>query len=125
MRWSAPAWRTSISGDELRNEQELTAALSDIVSAVYGMESALLRAEKLLATGQGKQALDMTRVLIRNSMGQIGDSAKAVLTACCSGEDLIQYLSFLHQLTQFKAINSIRKRRDVAKRLLTAEKFLV
>ena len=112
-------------GDELRNEQEVTASLSDIIAAVYSMESALLRTEKLLATGRSEQALDMTRVLIRNSMGQIGDSAKAVLTACCSGEDLIQYLSFLHQLTQFKAINSIRKRRDVAKRLLTAEKFLV
>ena len=112
-------------GDELRNEQEVTAALSDVIAAVYGMESALLRTEKLLAMGRGKQALDMTRLLIRDSMGQIGDSAKAVLAACCSGEDLIQYLSALHQLTQFKAINSIRKRRDVAKRLLTAEKFLV
>ncbi len=112
-------------GDELRNEQEVTAALSDIIAAVYGMESALLRTEKLSDTGRGEQALDMTRVLVRDSMGQIGDSAKAVLTACCSGEGLIQYLSFLHQLTQFKAINSIRKRQDVAKRLLTAEKFLV
>ena len=112
-------------GDELRNEQEVTAALSDIIAAVYGMESALLRTEKLVATGRGKQALDMTRLIIRDSMGQIGDGAKAVLTACCSGEDLIQYLSFLQQLTQSTAIDSIRKRRDVAKRLLSAEKFLV
>ena len=112
-------------GDELRNEQEVTAAFSDIIAAVYGMESALLRTEKLSDTGRGEQALDMTRVLVRDSMGQIGDSAKAVLTACCSGEDLIQYLSFLHQLTQFKAINSIRERQVIAKRLLTVEKFLV
>ena len=112
-------------GDELRNEQEVTAALSDIIAAVYGMESALLRTEKLVAAGRGEQALDMTRLLVRDSMGQIGDCAKAVLAACCSGEDLIQYLSALHQLTQFKAINSIKKRRDIAERLLSAEKFLV
>ena len=112
-------------GDELRNEQEVTAALSDIIAAVYGMESALLRTEKLVATGRGKQALDMTRLIIRDSMGQIGDGAKAILTACCSGEDLIQYLSFLQQLPQSTAIDSIRKRRDVAERLVAAEKFLV
>ena len=112
-------------GEELQNEQEVTASLSDMVAAVYGMESALLRTEKLVAAGRGEQALDMTRLIIRDSIGQIGDSAKAVLAACCSDKDLDQYLSFLQQLPQSTAINSIRKRRDVAGRLLSAEKFLL
>ena len=112
-------------GDELRNEQELTAALSDIFAAVYGMESALLRTEKLLATGRGKQALDMTRVLVRERIGQIENPAKSILAACCSDRDLIRYLSFLLELTQFKILNSVQDRRAIAKRLLTAEKFVV
>ena len=112
-------------GDDLRNEQELTAAASDMVAAIYGMESALLRSEKLLAAGRGEQALEMTRLLIRDGMAQIGDTAKPVLAACCSGEGLVQYSSLLQQLTQSVAINSIRKRQVIAKRLLAAEKFVV
>ena len=112
-------------GDELRNEQEVTAALSDIMAAVYGMGSALLRTKKLLAAGRGEQALDMTRLLFRDNMRQLDDSATTVLAACCSGEDLIQYSSLLQQLTQCNAIDSTGKRRVIAQRLLTAEKFVV
>ena len=58
-------------GAELEDQQEISGAISDMVMAIYAAESAFLRTEKLQAARRGRQALDMTHVLVFDAMRDI------------------------------------------------------
>ena len=72
---------TRAYGDRARDEQEVIALASDMVMDVYGMESALLRTQKLmLARGKEAAAIpgDITRVFIREAMLRIERAARLI-----------------------------------------------
>ena len=111
-------------GEKIEDEQEVTAAISDILITVYGAESALLRAEKLAAGERGGQATDMVRVLAGEMITEVRRHAAAVLAACSEGGELDMRMKILHRLTRFAPPDAIALRRAIASRLIEAEKYV-
>lgn len=112
-------------GDKLEHEQEVTAALGDIIAAVYAAESSTLRAEKLASAGRGQQAGDMTRVFVRDQMTLAANYASTVLAASLEGDSLGHQSKLLGKLSYCAPVNSVALRRSIAKRLLESGKYVV
>ncbi len=113
---------------KLDQEQEILSHLADIMIAVFAMESALLRTKKLIAAGgEGKalNAIDMTTVFVHDSFARIEEWAKEALAAMESGDMLRTQLSVLKKLTRKTPINAIEIKREIASRVIEAEKYVV
>ncbi len=110
---------------DLENQQEVLGGIADIMMETYAIESAVLRTEKLLATGRGEHAGDMTAVFARDAMGRIESAARTVLAASSEGDTLRTQLVFLRRFTKFEPVNSVVLRRRIAERLIAAEKYIV
>ncbi|SCW36313.1 Acyl-CoA dehydrogenase [Paenibacillus tianmuensis] len=113
---------------KLDQEQEILSRLADIMISVFTMESALLRTKKLIAAGgEGKalNAIDMTTVFFHESFARIEEWAKEALAAMESGDMLRTQLSVLKKLTRKTPINAIEIKREIASRVIEAEKYVV
>ncbi|MEX2300537.1 MAG: acyl-CoA dehydrogenase family protein [Bryobacterales bacterium] len=110
---------------ELDQQQEVSAAVSDMVMAIFAAESALLRAEKLIERGRGEAARQMTVVLVQDAIGQIERQATTALAACGDGSALDQQLAAVRRTLRHTPLNTIALRRAIAGRLRTAEKYVV
>ncbi|MFB6362921.1 acyl-CoA dehydrogenase family protein [Paenibacillus elgii] len=113
---------------KLDQEQEILSRLADIMISVFTMESALLRTKKLIAAGgEGKamNAIDMTTVFVHESFARIEEWAKEALAAMESGDMLRTQLSVLKKLTRKTPINAIEIKREIASRVIEAEKYVV
>jgi butyryl-CoA dehydrogenase len=112
-------------GDQLEEQQEVVAALSDMVIGIYAAESALLRAEKLHSQRRGERARDMARLLACDLLADVRRHGSAVLAACGSGEKLAQTARLIGRLTDCPPLDTIALRRRIADALIAAEKFVV
>ncbi|HYM02575.1 MAG TPA: acyl-CoA dehydrogenase family protein [Stellaceae bacterium] len=110
---------------DLENQQEVLADISDIIMETFAMESALLRAEKLIQAGRGEHASEMTGVFVRDAMARIEISARGALAASSEGDALRANLTFLRRFTKFDPVNSVALRRRIAARLIAAGKYIV
>src|SRR5689334_16184939 len=76
---------------ELAEQQEVMAALADVIIEVFAMDSALLRTLKLVQS-QGEKtaalAIAMTQVYISDALAQIEMAARRVLAAAAEGDNL-------------------------------------
>ena len=74
----------------LEEQQEIMADLADMISQVYALESALLRARKLAAAGRSSAevAAAMTALLADETMALAEQAARRVLAACGEGDAL-------------------------------------
>jgi len=113
---------------KLEDEQEILVNLADMVSAVYNMESAILRTEKAINnSGEEKhqQKVLYTQVYVQEAFNQIEARAKEILIGVEEGDTLRIMLSSLRKLTRHTPINVIIKKREIAKRIIEAEKYVV
>ncbi len=102
--------------NDLENQQEVLAAITDIAMNAYVMESCVLRAQKL--GDKGDLAGKMTTVFLHEALDVVESSARAVLAACSEGDALRMNLSILKRFTKADVVNSIGLRREIAERLL-------
>jgi len=112
-------------GAQLERQQEIIMNLSDIIMEVFAMESSLLRSRKLAAAGSGVNAADACAVYLRDAIARIELSSRTVLSACDQSEELRQNLSRLRQYASHDPVNAIAIRRQIAGRLLAAERYTV
>lgn len=111
----------------LPQEQEILMLLADMVGDVYVAESALLRAEKLAQqqgegdTG-GTQAL-MARIYLHAAVDHIYLAGKEALLGFAEGDELRLLLMGLRRFTKVEPFNSKNARRQVARRLIEANKY--
>ncbi|MCJ2147036.1 acyl-CoA dehydrogenase family protein [Bacillus sp. B19-2] len=115
-------------GKALDQEQEILVNIADIVSQVYAMEAAILRTEKAIqATGEDKNAQKIlyTQIFAQVAFQEIESHAKESLIAVESGDSLRMMLSALRKLTRFTPVNVIEKKRQAAKGIFEAEKYIV
>ncbi|MCY8181040.1 acyl-CoA dehydrogenase family protein [Bacillus paralicheniformis] len=115
-------------GKALDQEQEILVNIADIVSQVYAMEAAILRTEKAIkATGEDKNAQKIlyTQIFAQVAFQEIESHAKESLIAMESGDSLRMMLSALRKLTRFTPVNVIEKKRQAAKGVFEAEKYIV
>ena len=104
-------------GDKLVDQQEIIAALADIVIEIYVMESVLLRAEKSTSKGSAEAAHAIaaaSHLLLYNGAARVESFAQAALSAAEEGDTLRTQLAALRQFIRSEPINTIALRRVVA-----------
>ncbi len=115
-------------GKALDKEQEILVNIADIVNELFAAESAVLRTEKAIAasgTEKNEQKLAYTQIFTQEAFLKIEAHAKESLIAMEEGDSLRMSLSALRKLTRFTPMNVIAKKREVAKRIFEAEKYIV
>ncbi len=111
----------------LEEQQEILALLSNIATEVYAMESGLLRALKSIERcGNEASAtkIDMVKIYVNDAMVRIGDHGRQILAAMETGDVLDSQLTVLTRVLQFTPINAVEAHRNVADRIIDAEKFV-
>ena len=109
----------------LQEQQEVMADLADVITQVFALESALLRARKLGRSGKhsAKVAADMTGLLADESVAMAEQAAKRVLAACGEGDMLRTQLAILRRLARFTPADSVGLSRAVARECIQAGKY--
>jgi alkylation response protein AidB-like acyl-CoA dehydrogenase len=112
--------------EKLADEQELIAALSNIVMEIYGMESSLLRAQKA-AAAKGEAATqvmsDAARVFIHDAMERVEHEAKRALAAVNEGDMLTTQMAVLKRFGKRAPVDTIALRRNVAAAVQAQDKY--
>ncbi len=111
----------------LEEQQEIMADLADMISHVYALESALLRARKLAGAGRNSAevAAAMTGLLADEAMGLAEQAARRVLAACGEGDALRTQLAILRRLARFTPADVVGLSRIVAKHAIALERYPV
>ncbi|MBS4220822.1 acyl-CoA dehydrogenase family protein [Bacillus sp. FJAT-49711] len=115
-------------GQELEREQEILAKLADIVSFAYAMESTVLRTEKAIdkvGLEKSTQKLLYTQIFCQDSIVKVEQLARESLAAIEEGDMFRMMNSALRKLIRHTPINVIAKKREVAEKLIDAERFVV
>ncbi|WP_055108285.1 acyl-CoA dehydrogenase family protein [Paenibacillus ihumii] len=113
---------------KLEQEQEILSLLANMMISIYAMESALLRTRKILeASGEAKAGLPiaMTIVFVHEQFAQLEIWAKEALAAMETGDMLRTQLSVLKKLTRRTLADGIGLKRQIAGRVIAAEKYVV
>jgi alkylation response protein AidB-like acyl-CoA dehydrogenase len=110
----------------IQEQQEIMGAIADMTIETYAMESAVLRAQKLVeAKGEKKAALAvaMTRVYMTQAMEKIEAAAKRVIAAVAEGDVLRTQLAILRRLAKHDPFNTIELRQQIAQRTIEVGKY--
>jgi butyryl-CoA dehydrogenase len=110
---------------ELDQQQEVLAALTDIGMNAFAIESTYLRTRRLVAAGKGELAAEMSALFAREATEEIEKAARYVLAASSAGDALRTNLAVLKRFTRFEPVNPVTARRNIARRLLETERYLV
>lgn len=101
----------------IQDEQEVLAAVTDMMMETYGMESALLRVlKKIEKRGEAANEIhiDMIRVFVNDAMGRVAQSATNILAAIAEGDALRTQLAALKRLTKLTPVNTFALRRKIS-----------
>ncbi|MCC9023178.1 acyl-CoA dehydrogenase family protein [Bacillus nakamurai] len=115
-------------GKAIDREQEIMVNIADIVSALYALESAVLRTEKAIAADgaeKSAQKLLYTEIFAQEALQDIEAHAKESLIAMEEGDSLRMMLSVLRKLTRLTPKNLIQKKREAAAVIFREEKYTV
>ncbi len=113
-------------GDKIEEQQEVVANITDMLMNAYAMESTQLRTEKIARSGKNvDNAREMYAVFSREAMDVIDSAGRSVMAACSEGDMLRTNLAVLKRFTKYEPVNTIGLRRNIAARLIAAERFVV
>jgi alkylation response protein AidB-like acyl-CoA dehydrogenase len=112
--------------EKLADEQELIAALANVVMEVYAMESCLLRAQKA-AAGKGESAskimIDAARIFISDAMERVEHEAKRAVAAVNEGDMLSTQMAVLKRFGKRPAVDTIALRRGIASAVQAQDRY--
>ena len=112
----------------LPEQQQIVAAISDIVMEAYALESAVLRARKIVAQDGAERAahsIAMARLWVHSRMCHVEQRARMVLAGCAAGDALRKQNITLQRLTQRDPVDAIGLRRQIAARVIEQGKYVV
>jgi hypothetical protein len=113
-------------GDALASEQETLGHVADIAIEVYAIESALLRAEKLI-TARGETncstPINITRVYTSDAADRIEHSAKQIGVAIANDGEAGSLLEAARRLARHTTVNTVAARRQIADSILKAGRY--
>jgi alkylation response protein AidB-like acyl-CoA dehydrogenase len=110
----------------IQDQQEVMGAIADIVIETYAMESAVLRAQKIVESkGEAATALPiaMVRVYLSQAMDKIEAAAKKVIAAVAEGDMLRTQLAILRRLAKHETFNTIDLRQQIASKMIERGKY--
>jgi alkylation response protein AidB-like acyl-CoA dehydrogenase len=106
---------------KLSEEQEILMNASDMLIDILAMESAMLRAEKLINL-HGLEAsqiyVDMVKCYFFDAMDRINTAGRSALAAYATGDEQRIMLMGLKRFTKYEVINTKQIRRAVADKLI-------
>jgi alkylation response protein AidB-like acyl-CoA dehydrogenase len=110
----------------IQDQQEVMGAIADMVIETYAMESAVLRAQKIVESGGEAAAalpIAMTRVYLSQAMEKIEAAAKKVIAAVADGDMLRTQLAILRRLAKHEPFNTIELRQQIAQKMIERGKY--
>ena len=111
----------------LDEQQEIMAELADMISQVYALESALVRAQKIARAGRSsaEAAAAMTGLLAEETMALAEPAVRRVLATCGEGDALSTQLSILRRLARSTPADVVALSRTVARQCIALERYPV
>ena len=112
--------------EKLAEEQELIAALANMVMEIYGMESSLLRAQKAAdAKGEASASvlIDAARVFIADAAERVDHESKRAIAAVHEGDMLLTQLAVLKRFGKRPAVDTIALRRRIAAAVQAQDRY--
>ena len=112
----------------IQDQQEVMGAIADMVIETFAMESALLRARKLVASqgeSQSKLAIAMTQCYLMDAMAKIELAARKVAAAVAEGDMLRSQMAIIRRLAKHEPANTIALRQQIAERVIEQGKYVL
>jgi hypothetical protein len=112
---------------QLQEEQEILLAAADIAIQIFAIESAVLRAEKILpelSEAKQQQLKATVKVFTFNATEEAATAAKKAAYYVEEGDGLLMLLSGVRRFTKYDASNLLAAKRTVAAAALDAEKYI-
>jgi butyryl-CoA dehydrogenase len=110
----------------IQDQQEIMGAIADMVIEIYAMETAVLRAHKIIENiGETQAALPiaMTRVYLSQAMEKIECAARKILPAVAEGDMLRTHLAILRRLAKYEPFNTIDLRQQISQKLIERGRY--
>jgi butyryl-CoA dehydrogenase len=108
---------------QLAEQQEVMAAIADMVIDLYAMESGVLRADKMVRKGRAEIVTAMARIYCETAMDRMEISARRIIAAVAEGDMLRTQLTILRRLTRHDPADTIALRRQIAQHILQAGRY--
>jgi butyryl-CoA dehydrogenase len=110
---------------KIADEQEVMAALADMIIEVFAMESALLRAEKIAARSPAAAAMPvvLARLYAAKAMNTLELAARRVIAAVAEGDMLRTQMAILRRLAKHEPADTIALGREAAQHMIKAGKY--
>ena len=110
----------------IQDQQEIMGAIADMTIETYAMESAVLRAQKIVdAKGEAAAALPlaMTRVYLAQSIEKVESAARKVIAAVAEGDMLRTQMAILRRLAKHEPFNTVELRHRIAQKMIERGKY--
>jgi alkylation response protein AidB-like acyl-CoA dehydrogenase len=115
----------------IQDQQEIMGAIADMTIEAYAMESAVLRAQKIVervsSSSQGEAAaalpIAMTRVYLSQAMERVESAARKVIAAVADGDMLRTQLAILRRLAKYEPFNTVELRQQIAQKMIERGKY--
>ena len=110
----------------IQDQQEVMGAIADMTIEIYAMESAVLRAQKMVEQkGEASAALAiaMTRVYLTQALEKVEAAAKKVIANLAEGDMLRTQLAIVRRLSKHEPFNTIALRQQIAQKTIEAGKY--
>jgi len=110
----------------IQDQQEIMGAIADMTIETYAMESAVLRAQKIVASkgeAGASLAVAMTRVYLSQAMEKIEAAARKVIAAVADGDMLRTQLAILRRLAKYQPFNTVALRQQIAHKMIERGKY--
>ena len=115
----------------IQDQQEVMGAIADMTIEIYAMESAVLRAQKMVegvsSSKQGEAAaalpIAMTRVYLTQALEKVEAAAKKVMADVAEGDMLRTQLAIVRRLSKHEPFNTIALRQQIAQKTIERGKY--
>ena len=110
----------------IQDQQEIMGAIADMTIETYAMESAVLRAQKIVESkGEAGAVLPvaMTRVYLSQAMERVESAARKVIAAVADGDMLRTQLAILRRLGKYEPFNTVELRQTIAQKMIERGKY--
>jgi alkylation response protein AidB-like acyl-CoA dehydrogenase len=110
----------------IQDQQEVMGAIADMTIEIYAMESAVLRAQKMVEQkGEASAALAiaMTRVYLTQALEKVEAAAKKVIADVAEGDMLRTQLAIVRRLSKHEPFNTIALRQQIAQKTIERGKY--
>src|ERR1700682_2781532 len=110
----------------IQDQQEVMGAIADMTIEIYAMESAVLRAQKMVELkGEASAALPlaMIRVYLTQALGKVEAAAKKGIADVGGGGRARQELAIVRRLVQHEPFNTIELRQQIAQKVIERGKY--